>query len=142
MSAERYIYRAANLTRYAVTDRGYETPCHVWQGAHVGGYGRVRDAGRLRYAHVMAWEAVNGPVPAGLELDHLCRVPACIRPDHLEAVTRAVNVRRGDGPRLSRERKVTKTHCPQGHPYDAVNTYVDSNGWRHCRACTRDRRPR
>lgn len=85
-------------------DRGYDTPCLVWQGAiATNGYGASWDAakGVNRSAHVIAWEAVNGPVPDGLELDHLCRVRACVRSDHLEPVTRAVNTQRGARAKLT-----------------------------------------
>lgn len=45
-------------------------------------------------AHVWSWEQVNGPVPEGKELDHLCRVKRCVRPDHLEPVTKKQNAER------------------------------------------------
>lgn len=60
------------------------------------GYAHVRaDCGRMRFAHVIMYEAKNGPVPSGMELDHLCRNRACCEPDHLEAVTHIINVQRG-----------------------------------------------
>lgn len=82
---------------YVVEDTGYETPCHLWQRAigSVHGYGVVRIDGKSTVAHVVAWEAVNGPVPDGMVLDHLCRVRHCINPDHLEPVTDAINIQRG-----------------------------------------------
>lgn len=76
-------------------DRGYETPCWIWQGTKIPlGYGRVNRDGRETFAHIYEWERVNGPVPAGLELDHLCRVTSCCNPAHLEPVTHAENMRR------------------------------------------------
>jgi hypothetical protein len=81
--------------RYAEEDCGYETPCWVWQGTRINhGYGRVNRNGRETFAHIHEWEKVNGPVPDGLELDHLCRNPPCCNPAHLEAVTHAENMRR------------------------------------------------
>lgn len=85
---------------YVVEDRGYKTPCWVWQHVVDGrtpetSYGRLSRDGVRKGAHVWFWEDVNGPVPDGLEIDHLCRVPACVNPDHLEAVTSGVNQRRG-----------------------------------------------
>ena len=59
------------------------------------GYGTFWDGERKRLAHVVAYELFVGPVPDGRELDHLCRVPACVRPTHLEPVTHAENLRRG-----------------------------------------------
>src|SRR5688500_4996363 len=70
--------------------------CWLWTGArHPLGYGHVRYGNRTSAAHRVAWELINGPIPEGLTLDHLCRVPACVRPDHLEPVTHRENVRRG-----------------------------------------------
>lgn len=81
--------------RHVEEDCGYKTPCWVYQGTKVSkGYGWVRVGGDNRYAHVLEWEKVNGPVPDGLELDHLCRNPPCCNPAHLEAVTHAENMRR------------------------------------------------
>jgi hypothetical protein len=79
-------------------DRGFSTPCRIWDGAkNALGYGYFRDG--LAYGY--AWELVNGPVPNGLELDHLCRQSECINTDHLEAVTHQENLRRGAGTKLS-----------------------------------------
>lgn len=80
-------------------DRGYLTPCLIWQGAVMkNGYGREGSG----LAHVQAWERVHGSVPSGRELDHLCRVRCCVRPDHLEPVTRLVNIERGLAAKLTR----------------------------------------
>jgi HNH endonuclease len=78
-----------------VEDRGYVTPCHIWPGVPTpSGYGRLHHAGRATLAHRFFYEQASGPVPEGMDLDHLCRVPLCCNPDHLEPVTRAENVRR------------------------------------------------
>lgn len=77
-------------------DFGYETPCWVWQRRlSTQGYGRTYADGREKQAHQVTWERVYGPVPEGLELDHLCRVRSCVNPAHLEAVPHPVNVQRG-----------------------------------------------
>lgn len=80
------------------------------------------------------------PVPAGLELDHVCRVRACIRPtaEHLEAVTHKINMQRS--PLVGRTRKLP-THCPKNHPYSEENTAYKISGKytrRRCKSCHRD----
>lgn len=88
--------------RYLVEERGHTTPCHIWQRCiNSDGYGTVRINGTLRHAHIVEWESANGPVPNGLQLDHLCRVRCCVKPDHMEPVTRAVNIQRGANARLT-----------------------------------------
>jgi hypothetical protein len=66
-----------------------------------------------------------------MHLDHLCRVRACVNPDHLEPVTQAENIRRGHGYAAWQR---AKTHCPQGHPYAGDNLLIDQ-GRRRCRIC-------
>jgi hypothetical protein len=90
--------------RWTVEHRGFRTPCHIHQGAKTKrGYGSVRIAGHTRDAHRVRYEQEVGPVPEGKELDHLCRVPACCRPSHMEPVTHAENMRRGSQAKLSAE---------------------------------------
>lgn len=80
-------------------DCGYVTPCYVWTGTiTTTGYGRFGAYGR---AHRISYEEVNGPIPESLEIDHLCRNPPCVRPDHLEPVTRTENARRAITTRLT-----------------------------------------
>lgn len=81
---------------YVVEDRGYETPCWIWQRVLTdGGYGLHYAHGRnYRPAHRVFYEEHIGPIPEGKHLDHQCRVRACVRPDHLEPVTPVENVRR------------------------------------------------
>lgn len=95
--------RPRRPVRWAVEDRGYETPCWIWTGtvSAVSGYGDSRDGARTRKAHCVIYEQLAGPIPEGLELDHLCRVRACVNPHHLEPVTRHVNVQRGANAKLT-----------------------------------------
>jgi hypothetical protein len=111
-------------------------PCWIWTGAIRGsGYaGFHRGDGRHTVgAHIFGYETAHGPVPKGLVLDHLCRVPSCVRPAHLEPVTSRINALRGETIVAA---NAAKTHCPQGHPYDAENTRW-YQGRRYCRACKR-----
>ncbi len=120
-------------------DRGYETPCWIWNGTLNNGYGRLSIAYRqpCQYAHRFSYELHRGPIPDGLQIDHLCRVPRCVNPDHLEVVTNAENTARGLFRWASAEWQRSKTHCPQGHPYNEVNTYYRRGDRmnRQCKAC-------
>jgi len=67
-------------------------PCHVWTGARNDrGYGQIRIASKLYYAHRLAYETVKGPIPNGMVIDHMCHNPACVNPDHLQAVSTKQN---------------------------------------------------
>ena len=118
-------------------------PCWLWTGrpTHYG-YGNLKVARRDVYAHRFAYELLVGPIPEGLTIDHLCRVRLCVNTRHMEPVTNQINTRRGFGVATLNS---TKTHCPQGHPYDAANTHWYKAG-RYCRACQQaadqKRRPR
>jgi hypothetical protein len=118
------------------------TSCWEWTGARDDrGYGNVRDGNRVRKAHVVIYEHFNGPVPPGQELDHRCRVPWCVNPAHMEAVTHVENVRRGAARWVPGARQRAKRRCPAGHAYTKANTYVQtSTGGRACRTCDRNRK--
>lgn len=135
---------------WGFVDKGDD--CWMWTGSRLdSGYGRFR-AGRLMLAHVFAFEAAFGPVPAGMELDHLCHTEdlscpggfgcehrACVNPAHLEPVLHRENTLRG---RTIPAMHAEKTHCPAGHTYDSINTYIRTRGGsksRNCRACKRER---
>lgn len=82
---------------YRVEDRGHDTPCWIWQrGLDKGGYGVIYVDGKHDRAHRYFYEQKHGPIPPGLDGDHLCRIRACCNPDHIEPVTRSVNVLRGE----------------------------------------------
>lgn len=114
--------------------------CWEWtSGRDEKGYGKFRAASSQNHmgAHVFSWKTLVGPIPDGLELDHLCRNPPCVNPDHLEPVTHAENVRRGVVAHVLRARAAKITHCPRGHAYAGENLVIDGNA-RKCRKCKND----
>lgn len=103
--------------------------CWLWKaGKSTAGYGRFWDGARYVQAHRFAYEVAVGPIAAGLQIDHLCRVPACVNPGHLEAVTNRENTLRGAG-------GVLHTECPQGHEFTPETTRWLKTGTRRCRVC-------
>lgn len=111
---------------FMVSDR---TECWVWTAALTSGYGVFTLAGGKKHvrAHRWSFEKANGSILSGHEPDHLCRNPPCVRPSHLEAVTRQINILRGIGPAAQNQ---YKTHCPRGHQYNSSNIYG-----RWCKTC-------
>ena len=112
-----------------------DTGCWLWTGKIgrtgdvVRGYLSINN--RTTLAYRASYEAFIGPIPEGLELDHLCRRPLCVNPKHLEPVTHAENQRRGRG---------SVTHCIRGHAFDDKNTVILHNKalgktQRTCRIC-------
>lgn len=112
-----------------------EGNCWMWTGCARGGMNAESRYGGYRegYAHRFAYETLVGPIPEDLEIDHLCRVRFCVRPDHMEPVTHAENGRRGESVFGANARK---THCDSGHEFTADNTIIDPRG-RKCRECKR-----
>lgn len=106
--------------------------CWEWTASKTPlGYGKMQVSGKMQYAHRIVYELLVGPIPEGLELDHLCRNRGCVRPDHLEPVTHTENVRRG----TVGEWQLAKTHCPAGHPYSADNLIPSAAPRRRCKTC-------
>lgn len=84
---------------WAKFERDPDTGCWLWTAAidETTGYGRFHIApGNMGYAHRFSWELLVGPIPDGLDIDHLCRTRRCVNPAHLEPVTRQVNLLRGE----------------------------------------------
>lgn len=88
-------------TGFTIEDRGYRTPCHIWQRSLKSGYAQVQRSGRTLNVARLRWEERHGPMPPGTIPDHLCRIPACVNPDHVEPVTMAVNTQRGLAAKLT-----------------------------------------
>lgn len=120
--------------------------CWLWTGAtnHLG-YGQISIGNRrLDMAHRVSLRMAGVVIPEGYDVDHLCRVRRCVRPDHLEPVTHAENMDRA--PWTAIQFQSAKTRCPHGHAYTEANTYLRRNSAgtlsRECRACRRERRSR
>ncbi len=130
--------RASFWSRVEKTDG-----CWIWNGAlDKDGYGAstVRVGGKRvgsQIAHVIAYEELVKPVPAGLQLDHKCRNRRCVNPDHLEPVTCAVNLERSDT--LWAKSRRTGL-CRNGHPRVPENIRTRKNGKSDCRICARAQR--
>lgn len=124
------------------------TGCWLWTRRPTpGGYGQISVAGRMPMAHRVAYELLVGPIPEGLELDHVCHNQdpdcfadkqcihrRCVNPDHLEPVTPRVNTLRGKTPAA---RAKARTVCVNGHPLTSENVYLTPRGHRKCIACQR-----
>jgi hypothetical protein len=109
--------------------------CWLWIGKHDkrNGYGHFFFDGKHITAQRAAWILLRGPIPAGMHIDHLCRNPACVNPEHLEPVTQAVNLSR---------RVLIKTHCLKGHALTDDNLMIEVvNGKtvRRCKICRQKR---
>lgn len=119
--------------RVSVEDRGHSTACWVWQRCvKEDGYAVGKPPGHDRITRIAraALEASVGPIPRGLEVDHLCQVRSCCNPSHLEAVTHAENMVRQAASRKS---------CRNGHPFAGDNLYIFPSGVRTCRTCKANR---
>lgn len=110
--------------------------CIMWQGQDNGyGYGYIRRSKAVDPrcsmvpVHRFVYEAMIGPIPHGLAIDHLCRNKKCVKPEHLEAVTYSENQRRV---------YLYKLLCPKGHLFDEKNTGRKKSGTRVCRRCQAD----
>jgi hypothetical protein len=102
--------------------------CWIWSGRlDPDGYGRLKANGRVM-VHQIIYELMHGPIPKGYELHHICRIPACVNPEHLELKTPAEH------------RMIHRLiHCQRGHEFTPENTVVRRNGDRQCRICVNAR---
>lgn len=115
-------------------NKGAPGGCWLWTGStDTHGYAKFKVDGRSVVGHRWFYERLVGPIPAGLQIDHLCRVRHCVNPGHLEPVTPRENTLRSSN---YAAQNAVKTHCAEGHPYDDANTYR----WRNTRCCKTCRR--
>lgn len=111
--------------------------CWTWLGGiNPKGYGTIMINYKHYIAHRLVYEFLIGPIPEGLTLDHLCRNRAYVNPEHLEPVTNAENVLRGEG--IS-ARNARKTHCKRGHSLEDSYTTLCPSGniGRICKKCVK-----
>jgi hypothetical protein len=109
--------------------------CWTYTGAiTTSGYGQIWWQRKNNLAHRVSYLLRVGPVPDGMQLDHLCRNKRCVNPAHLEPVTARENTARN--PMNAATYQLSKTHCPRGHAYDEANTRRwPGTGYRKCRTC-------
>lgn len=108
--------------------------CWEWIGRQdKHGYGEFDFQRRPHRAHRISYTLLMGEVPSGMELDHLCRNPRCVNPDHLEPVTHRENSLRGYSMVATNARRAT---CRLGHPL------LQGPRQRWCRTCLNDRQRR
>lgn len=112
--------------------------CWIWIGPvnYKSRYGVCHHNGATVGAHRCVYRLLRGPIPNGLQLDHLCRNPQCVNPAHLEPVTGRVNTLRGTNPAARNARAVT---CKRGHPFNRRHGRKQA---RVCSICQADRRRR
>lgn len=110
--------------------------CWLWHGAVTrGGYGQFKVDGITRRAHRIAYLSWYGELPT-TDLHHVCETRLCVRPDHLQPISRADHILLTDTFTADNARK---THCKWGHEFTSENTYLWRNA-RICRACRAERR--
>jgi hypothetical protein len=112
-----------------------ESGCWIWTGAcQSASYAVAYYKGNARRVHRIIYGLLVGPIPQGLEIDHLCKVRCCVNPYHLEPVTHLENLRRGETIGVKNRRK---THCSKNHAFVPDNIYTDPKNRRRCRMCNR-----
>ena len=127
-----------------LTDRFWDkveftTDCWEWKaGKDPKGYGLIFNKGRHYGAHRISYQIHKGEIPDGLQIDHLCRNPSCVNPEHLEAVTQKENLMRGETGCHKNHFNGKKLICKNGHSFSRDNVIYYKNR-RKCRECGRIR---
>jgi hypothetical protein len=110
----------------------WDTPCWCWQMSRRNGYGQAVFNGKIIYAHRLAYELFKGPIPDGMEIDHLCKITICCNPDHLRLLTKEENIRG------SRNSNRFKPSCSKGHLFSKhgyIRKLPNGLNRRVCRIC-------
>lgn len=134
----RRMPRTSLIARFEAKIQKTDT-CWIWIGARApNGYGQIVVSGprRVLLAHRLSYQTYVGPIPDGLVIDHLCRVRACVRPDHLEPVTVGENSARGMHPHQIARRA---GRCTKGHALTPENSYLTKDRRRICKICAKAR---
>ena len=134
-----------NASRDALPDRiaakitvHVATSCWEWSAVRQpDGYGKVKWAGRMVSAHRACYELLVGPIPSGLEIDHLCRNRGCVNPSHMEPVTHAENVRRQAAQNPVRQPASGRLACGKGHVLAVVGVRPNESCAECCREAVR-----
>ncbi len=128
--------------------------CWRWNSRGTNGYGVISINGKQEAVHRLSYGHFHGPIPGGMVIDHTCHnadenCPGgrtcehrrCVNPAHMRVVTHQVNLDAGrpSGWARGAEKQRSKTHCPQGHPYEGENLRIAPTGDRACRTCARVR---
>lgn len=133
-------HRSRQAIRSRLSNARQNGECWEWQGQLRYGYGKTHVSGVQYSAHRWFYERFVGPIPEGLQIDHLCRNRKCVAPWHLEAVTALENSRRKHA---ARQFGADKEFCTRGHRMTAENTYIyqpeGEPPRRHCRDCIKHR---
>ena len=115
-----------------------DSGCWIFTGPKSRGYGHIGHQRREVATHRVSYEHHVGPIPAGMQIDHLCRQRACCNPEHLEVVTQRENIHRSEAPTIVQFRT---GFCKRGHPQTPENRVAyPSLPHGTCRPCINERR--